>query len=149
MVRLDGEAAWSETTVTSTGPWALTLITVVPELGVRLISAYVGGERIATGATHALTPPGGGEIAPRAHTREALPVTHARERCLLDHGAERQRALVATTGMHVAVEVPAAGRRWRPNRTDRGSAQPRGARARRQSPRWSPGDSPVVAEHLE
>jgi hypothetical protein len=23
MVRLDGEAAWSETTVTSAGPWAL------------------------------------------------------------------------------------------------------------------------------
>jgi hypothetical protein len=107
MVRLDGEVAWSETTVTSAGPWALTLITVVPELGVRFISAYVGGERIATGATHALTHPGGGELAQREHVREALPVTHARERCLLDHGAELQRALVATTGMHVAVDVPA------------------------------------------
>ena len=107
MVRLEGEAAWSETTVTSAGPWALTLITVVPELGVRLISAYVGGERIATGATHALTHPGGGELIQREHTREALAVTHARERCLLDHGAELQRALVTTTGMHVSVDVPA------------------------------------------
>jgi hypothetical protein len=108
MVRLDGEAAWSETTVTSAGPWALTLITVVPELGVRFISAYVGGERSATGATHVLTHPGGGELAQREHMREALPVTHARERCLLDHGAELQRALVARMGMHVAVDVPAA-----------------------------------------
>ena len=108
MVRLDGEAAWSETTVTSAGPWALTLITVVPELGVRFISAYVGGERIATGATHALTRPGGGELIEREHAREALPVTDARERCLLDHGAELQRALVATTGVQVAVDVPAA-----------------------------------------
>src|SRR3954453_12295413 len=98
MVRLDGEAAWSETTVATAGPWALTLITVVPELGVRFISAYVGGERIATGATHALTHPGGGELAQREHTREALPVTHARERCPLDHGAELQRALVCDDG---------------------------------------------------
>jgi hypothetical protein len=64
-------------------------------------------QRIATGATHALTHPGGGELAQREHVREALPVTHARERCLLDHGAELQRALVTTTGMHVSVDVPA------------------------------------------
>jgi hypothetical protein len=56
-VRLDGEAAWSETTVTTAGPWVLTLITVVPDLGVRLISSYLGGEHVATGATHVLTPP--------------------------------------------------------------------------------------------
>src|SRR3954453_11159044 len=106
MVRLDGEAAWSETTVTSAGPWALTLITVVPELGVRLISAYVGGERSVTGATHALTHPGGGELIQREHTREALPVTHARERCLLDHSAELQRSLMGLTGARVAVDTP-------------------------------------------
>jgi hypothetical protein len=108
MVRLDGDAAWSETTVTTAGPWALTLITVVPELGVRFISTYVGGEGIATGATHALTHPGDGELVQREHSREALPVTHARERCLLDHGAELQQALVAMTGTHIAVDVPAA-----------------------------------------
>jgi len=34
-------------------------------------------------------------------------VTHARERCLLDHGAELQRVLVATTGMQVAIDAPA------------------------------------------
>ena len=108
MVRLDGEVTWSETTVTTAGPWAMTLITVVPELGVRFISSYVSGEGIATGATHALTHPGGGELAQREHSREALPVTHARERCLLDHTAELQHALVDTTGTHVAVDVPAA-----------------------------------------
>ena len=86
----------------------MTLITVVPELGVRFISSYVGGERSATGATHVLTYPGQGEVVQREHSRDALPVTHARERCLLDHGAELQRALVADTGMHVAVDVPAA-----------------------------------------
>src|SRR3954452_15458100 len=102
MVRLDGEAAWSETTATSAGPWALTLITVVPEVGVRFISTYVGGERSATGATHALTHPGGGELVQHEHSRDVLPVTHARARCLLDHAAELQHALVATTGMHVA-----------------------------------------------
>jgi hypothetical protein len=106
MVRLDGEAAWSETTVTAAGPWALALITVVPELGVRFISSYVGGEGIATGTTHALTRPGGGEVIQREHLREALPVTHARDRCLLDHGAELQRALVELTGAPVAVDVP-------------------------------------------
>jgi hypothetical protein len=47
-VRLDGEAARSETTVSLAGPWALTLITVVTELGVQLISSYIGGQRIAT-----------------------------------------------------------------------------------------------------
>jgi hypothetical protein len=107
-VRLDGEAAWSETTVSTAGPWALTLITVMPDLGVRLISSYLGGEHVATGATHVLTHPGEGELVQREHRRDALPVTHARERCLLDHGAELQRALVAVTGMHVAVDVPAA-----------------------------------------
>jgi hypothetical protein len=106
MVSLDGEVAWSETTVTAAGPWALTLVTVVPELGVRFISSYVGGERVATGATHALTHPGGGELAQREHAREVLPVTHARERCLLDHGAELQRSLMALTGARVAVDVP-------------------------------------------
>jgi hypothetical protein len=44
----------------------------------------------------------------REHVREALPVTHARERCLLDHAAEVQGALVALTETHVAVDVPAA-----------------------------------------
>jgi hypothetical protein len=107
-VCLDGEAARGETTVSLAGPWVLTLITVVTELGVRLISSYVGGQRIATGATHALTQPGGGELVQREHAREALPVTHARERCLLDHAAELQRMLMATTVMHVAVDVPAA-----------------------------------------
>src|SRR3954454_17197481 len=106
MVRLDGEAAWSETTARSAGPWALTLITVVPELGVRFISTYVGGERVATGATHALTHPGGGELVQREHRREARPVTHARERRLLDHGAELQRSLMGLTGARVAVDVP-------------------------------------------
>jgi hypothetical protein len=103
-----------------------------------------GGERTATGATHALTHPGGGELIEREHTRQALPVTHAPERCLLDHGAELQRALVATTEMHVAVDVPAAAAALAPDRTDRASPQPCGARARRQPPRWSPGDAPRV-----
>jgi hypothetical protein len=47
-VRLDGEAARSETTVSLAGPWALTPIMVVTELGVQLISGYIGGQRIAT-----------------------------------------------------------------------------------------------------
>src|SRR4051812_9195567 len=86
----------------------MTLITVVPELGIRFISSYVGGERSATGATHVLTHPGEGEVVQREHSRDALPVTHARERCLLAHGAELQRALVAKTEMHVAVDMPDA-----------------------------------------
>ena len=115
IVRLDGEVAWSETTVTTAGPWAMTLITVVPELGFRFISSYVGGERSATGATHVLTHPGEGEVGQREHSRDALPVTHARERCLLDHAAELQRAVVAASGMHVAVDVPAATRALEPH----------------------------------
>jgi hypothetical protein len=106
MVSLDGEVAWSETTVATAVPWAITLVTVVSELGVRFISSYVGGQRVATGATHALTHPGGGELAQREHHREALPVTHARERCPLDHDAELQRTLTALTGARVAVDMP-------------------------------------------
>jgi hypothetical protein len=45
MIRLDDEATSSETTVSTAGPWAITLITVLPELGLRFISSYVGGRR--------------------------------------------------------------------------------------------------------
>jgi hypothetical protein len=39
------------------------------------------------------------------HSRDALPVTHARERCLLDHGQRLQEALVIRTGGTVAVDI--------------------------------------------
>jgi hypothetical protein len=58
-------------------------------------------------ATHALTHPGGGEVVQREHDGE-LPITHGRDRCLLDHAAELQRMPMATTAMHVAVDVPAS-----------------------------------------
>jgi hypothetical protein len=78
MVRLDDEATSSETTVSTAGPWAITLITVVPELGLRFISSYVGGETILTSAVHALTYRAGGRLEQREHVRDELPVTHAR-----------------------------------------------------------------------
>jgi hypothetical protein len=54
------------------------------------------------------THPGEGEVVQREHGRDALPITHAREGCLLGHGTELQRALVAATAMRVAVDAPAA-----------------------------------------
>jgi hypothetical protein len=107
IVRLDDEATPSETTVSTAGPWAITLITVVPEFGLRFISSYVGGETIPTSAVHALTYRAGGRLEQREHVRDELPVTHARDRCLLDHALELQAALVEHTGARVAVDVPA------------------------------------------
>jgi len=107
MVRLDDEATPSETTVSTAGPWAIILITVVPEFGLRFISSYVGGETIPTSAVHALTYRAGGRLEQREHVRDELPVTHARDRCLLDHALELQAVLVEHTGARVAVDVPA------------------------------------------
>jgi hypothetical protein len=41
------------------------------------------------------------------HSRDALPVTHAGERCLLDHAQQVQEALVIRTGGTVAVDIAA------------------------------------------
>ena len=68
---------------------------------------------------HTLTHPAGGELAQREHARAALPVTHARERCLLDHAAELHAPSTS--------RWPRPRPRWRPSRTERPSPEAPGA----------------------
>jgi hypothetical protein len=61
--------------------------TVMPDarLAAELHSSYLGHRGTATRATHLAIGPGRAWTLVAEHDYEQLPVTHARERCLLDH----------------------------------------------------------------
>jgi hypothetical protein len=106
-ISVDGRPITSETTGTAAGPSVLVLITALGELGVTITSTYVGHEGTDTLAAHLVVTRERRALEQADHSRDALPVTHARERCLLDHAQQVQEALVIRTGGTVAVDVAA------------------------------------------
>jgi hypothetical protein len=108
-ISVDGRVVASETTVTSAGPSVLVLITALGELGITVTSTYIGHDGTDSLAAHLVVSRRTEELDHLEHSREALPVTHARGRCLLDHAAHVQEAVGQEAGAVVAVDVdPAA-----------------------------------------
>ena len=97
-VRHAGELIESETTAVRAGPNVVVLSTAVPALGVLVTTAYVGADDVDTIAVDLV-------LVARPHAtnrtrvipRDTLPVTHARERCLIDH-LDRVREALAEGG---------------------------------------------------
>ncbi len=99
-LRIAGEPAASETILTAIAPHVLVLTTTLPDHAVTLTSTYTGHPATGTHATHLELARGLERLHTRDHDHDSLPVTHARERCLLDHAA----ALQEFTAAHVDVD---------------------------------------------
>jgi hypothetical protein len=104
-ISLDGRPVTSETTATAAGPSVLVLITALRELGVTITSTYIGHANTHTLAAHLVVTRDRRTLEHVEHSRDALPVTHARARCLLDHAQQLQDALVAHPSGPVAIDV--------------------------------------------
>lgn len=102
----DGSRLRSATTLERAGPYTVVLATTVSSVDVELHSAYLGHPAVDTRAVHLeLRRPGPARVATCEHPHQALPVTYAHERLLLDHAA-RLRDLVADAGGgHTSVEL--------------------------------------------
>lgn len=86
-ITLDGCPVGSSTRLTELGGYHVALSTVLtdPRLPIELHSSYVGHQGTATCATHLTLAPGDANTRVVEHEHDQLPVTHARERCVLDH----------------------------------------------------------------
>lgn len=108
-VSVDGVAASAETTIAAIGATVVVISTALADLAAQHTTTYVGARGTPTTAVTLLQGPEGPRSRTRAVEDALLPVTHARDRLLLDHAAELQVALQERTGSLVAIDVaPAA-----------------------------------------
>jgi hypothetical protein len=84
-IALGGEPARSETLATSVGAYILIIETVLPDQAIDLHSTYTGHPKTSTQATHLILTPDHSESLTVEHEHDAIPVMHARRRCLYDH----------------------------------------------------------------
>lgn len=102
---LDGRLVASETTYASVGAYVVVLATAVPGLGVTVTTAYIGAQDADTIAVDLfLAPRAAAGNAARTLERDLVPVTHAHDRCLLDHLAQVRCGLADRAGV-VTVDV--------------------------------------------
>jgi hypothetical protein len=101
---LDGEPARSQTRATAVSPYVLVLDTVLGEHGVDLHSTYTGHDATSTRATHLLLAPDLQETLAAEHEHDAIPVTHARRRCLYDH-LQQLQDLLEQTGAEAIIPI--------------------------------------------
>jgi hypothetical protein len=104
-ISVEGRLVASETTATAAGPSVLVLITAFGELGVTITSTYIGHEGMDTLAAHLIVTRECRSLEQVEHSRDALPVTHGRERSLLDHAQRVQDTLTVRTHGTVAVDI--------------------------------------------
>jgi hypothetical protein len=98
VLRLGDEPLASETTMGALGPWVVVVVTAIPILPLTLLSTFIGADDIDTSAVHVcLAERPNASREHRSIPRRDLPVTHARELCLLDH-ADRLLAHLKSTG---------------------------------------------------
>lgn len=91
---IDGIGVRSETRISSGGPYALVLSTVLPDQATELHSTYLGHAGAPTRVSHLLLAPGVVESEAIEREEASVPVTVARRRCLYDHLQHLQEALV-------------------------------------------------------
>jgi hypothetical protein len=86
-VRLDGQSVGSSTRLIELGGYHVAIGTVVltAELPIEVHSSYLGHPGTLTRAVHLTIAPARVDTRVVEHNHDQLPVTHARERCLLDH----------------------------------------------------------------
>jgi hypothetical protein len=101
-----GELIESETTASAVGPNVVVVSTAVPALGVIVRTTYVGARDADTVAVDLTLGPRPRALnEPRLIPPDSVPVTHAREQCLLDHARQVMNALRAHDGHRYAVHV--------------------------------------------
>jgi len=103
-IAIDGEIVRSETRASSVGAYVLAIDTVLPDHGVDLHSVYAGHPSVRTQATHLLLAPGLHEALSVEHEHDAIPVTHARRRCLYDH-LSRLQDLLQSIGLDAQIPI--------------------------------------------
>ncbi|HEX8086566.1 MAG TPA: hypothetical protein VF529_19925 [Solirubrobacteraceae bacterium] len=105
-LRRGQEVIGSETTIRTAGPNTVVLATALPERGVTISTTYVGADDVGTVAVDLVLAPRP-EASNRARQveRDEVPVTHARDRCLLDHAHQLVIALRELDGIDYKVDV--------------------------------------------
>lgn len=91
-ITIDGALARSETTVAVAAANVVVLTTALAEHAVTVTSSYVGHQAVATHVTHLILTPQRSYVASAQHPHAEVPVTHARERCVLEHATVLQDA---------------------------------------------------------
>lgn len=104
-LRLAGTPVLMETLGSGIAGDIFVLSTTVPSLGVTCHSSYHGHEGIDTVVVRLALLPGDARTTTDARPREELPVTHARERCVLDHLAHVRDVIQELATGTVAIEV--------------------------------------------
>jgi hypothetical protein len=84
-VAIDGKPVRSSTLATSVGAYILVIETILPGQAIDLHSVYTGHANVKTQATHLILAPNRHEATTVEHANDAMPVMHARRRCLYDH----------------------------------------------------------------
>jgi hypothetical protein len=104
---LDDRPVASSTRLLELGGYHVALSTVLlePRWAVEVHSSYIGHPAVATRATHLMIAPGHARTSVDEHDHMQLPVTHARERCLLDH-LQVLVELATEFGHTLTVELP-------------------------------------------
>ena len=101
-ITVDGQPSPAQTSAAGVADAAV-LTTAVPHIALTLTSVYLAGAL----AAHLIRAPG---RPPRLDVDDVdpdeLPVTHARQRCLLNHAAALQRAAAQLTAREVTIDVP-------------------------------------------
>ncbi|HEV2785122.1 MAG TPA: hypothetical protein VGV67_01935 [Solirubrobacteraceae bacterium] len=105
-LRRDDALVQSETTVAAPHPHVLVLSTAVPDIGLTVITTYTGADDVATVAVDLVlgVRPRASNL-PRRLRRESVPVTHAREQCLLDHARQVLEVLNASGASRWTIDV--------------------------------------------
>lgn len=92
------------TLASEVGAYVVVLDTAVPDRGIDLHSVYVGHPKVRTQATHLTLTPARHEATVVEHEHDAIPVMHARRRCLYDH-LHRLQDLLQEDGAQVSIPV--------------------------------------------
>lgn len=105
-VQLDGRATPSETTLRQTAPHVVVLTTALPDVPLTVVTTYVGADDVDTTAVDlVLARRPTAERDTRTMPRDAIPVTHARDRCLLDHLGQVHAALERVQPLAVTIDI--------------------------------------------
>lgn len=96
-ITLDSRDLRSETIASAVAPYVVVLTTTLADLAVTVASSYVGHTGVPTHVTHLNLTPERRWVAQAQLAHDEVPVTHARERCLLEHAT----AVQDVSGAHV------------------------------------------------
>lgn len=110
-IRLHGQPVRSETIgALAAVPHVVVLSTTLADDGITLISSYTGHPQLRTHITHLILTPARRYVTQTQLPHDEVPVTHARERCLLEHATALQDATaahvdLADAALHAAADL--------------------------------------------